>query len=394
MDYFFNYLVQYSKFYNETLPPKSKIYIDASYLYNFQSACYNLISKRNFKYFIDPGTYKFQYGGDRKFYIEFLDYFEEFDDLFNSEKIINLDFFENINNFEDFYKKIIRFQRTMLAKTHIPLDYYKAIAEEKEEINKFNPIKNLKFVISPYFEFYRIEDKYYNLTLKYSSIDSENYSLLRFPKEVLGNSENIDKISNDFNKPKGILIEVLNLDEYKEKDLNLYFGNLIDLIYKFSSNGQEVILKSNSEFGKYLKYFGLVAVCSNVMIGQISREYKPFKKNDKGGSSDFFYIPQVERAVSITNAESLIERNQILEDVSGVNIRKLPLNSRTEHYYNSIKEKLIKINKSPAQKILEGLQNSFDKINYKLHKKKYKYMITWKELLQRKVKEHFNQSHI
>ena len=389
MDYFFNYLVQYSKFYNETLPPKSKIYIDASYLYNFQSACYNLISKRNFKYFIDPGTYKFQYGGDRKFYVEFLDYFEEFDDLFNKEKIINLEFFDDINNFEDFYKKITRFQRTMLAKTHIPLDYYKAIADEKEEINKFNPIKNLEFVISPYFEFNAIEDKYYNLTLRYSLMDSKNYSILRFPKKILSNSENMDKIFKDFNKPKGILIDVLNLNEYDKKDLDLYFGNLIDLIHNFSSNGQKVILKSNSEFGKYLKYFGLEAVCSNVMIGQISREYRPFKENDKGGSSDFFYIPQIERAVTITNAESLMERNEILEDVSETNIRELSLNSRSENYYNSLKEKIIKINKSSIQKIIEEIQNSFNKINYNLHKNKYRYMIIWKEILQKKAEKYF-----
>jgi len=389
LNYFFRYLVQYSNFYNKTLPKESNLYIDASYLYNFQSACYNLISKKNHKYFIDPETHKFQYGGNRKFYLKYLDYFEEFDDLFNKERIINLEFFKDDNNFEDFYKKIIRFQRTMLAKTHIPLDFYKAIANGKEKINKFNPLENLEFYISPYFEFYNIENQYYNLTLKYSLVNPDNYSVLRFPKEILSKIKNINKIFQDFKNIKGILINILYLDEYDKKDLNLYFENLIELIYRFSSNGQKVILMSNSEFGKYFKYFGLDSVCSNVMIGQISEEYKPFKTNSKGGSSDFLYIPEIERSISITNAETLIERNKNIDRFSEVNIRELNLDSRTENYYQSIKKKVNKINKSPIQVIIEELQNSFDKIKYKLHKNKYKYLIIWKALLFKKVNEYF-----
>ncbi|MEJ2276927.1 MAG: hypothetical protein P8Y70_04130 [Candidatus Lokiarchaeota archaeon] len=195
----------------------------------------SLNNEKNHKYFIDPVTYKFQYGGNRRFYMKYLDYFQELEELFNKENIINLDFFKDQNNFEDFYKKIIRFQRTMLAKTHIPLDYYKAIANGNKDVKSFNPIRNLEFFISPYFEFYKIGNEYYNLTLKYSLKNTKNYCILRFPKKILIDYNNLNKIVDDFRDSKGILLNILNLNEYDIGDLKLYFENLIDLIYKFSS---------------------------------------------------------------------------------------------------------------------------------------------------------------
>lgn len=390
MDYYFNYLNLYSKFYDEILPKESKIYIDASYLYNFQSACYNLISKKDHRYFIDPATYKFQYGGDRAFYLNYLNYFEELEDLFNNENIINLEFLEDLDNFNDFYKKIIRFQRTILAKTNIPIDYYWAIANGIKDVKSFNPIENLKFLISPYFQFNKMEDAYYNYTLKYSLVDPENYCVLRFPKEILIDTENIEKIAQDFKKSTGILINILELNQYYKNDLNFYFENLIDLIYRFFSNNQKVILMNNSEFGKYFKYFGLEAVCSNVMIGQTTLDYKPFKSEKKGGSTDFIYIPQIEKSVSITNGEILINRNKELRDLFPENIRILDLNSRVDNYFISIKKKIEKINQSPFQKIIQELEDIFSQITFDLHKKDYEYINIWKEILLKKFNEHFS----
>ncbi len=389
MNYYFRYLVQYSPFYNDILSEGSRIYIGASYLYNFQSACYNLVSRKNFQYFIDPETFKLQFGGNRVFYLKYLEYFEEFEDMFNDENIINIEFLEDIDNFNDFYKKIIRFQRTMLAKTQIPLDYYWAIANGKKDVKSYNPIENLDFFISPYFEFYRIEDNYYNKTLRFSLIEKGNYCILRFPKEILINSENIEKIAQDFRRSKGILINVLELNQYDKKDLNLYFKNLIDLIFRFSSNDQKVILMNNSEFGKYFKFFGLKNVCSNVMIGQTTSEYKPYKLNSKkGGSSDFIYIPQIERSISITKGESLIARNRGVKNLLPENIRDLDLNSRVNNYYRIIQNKIEKLNKSSIQESIQEIEKMFNQIIFDLHKREYKYMDLWKEILLNKFNEY------
>lgn len=393
MNYYFKYLILYSKFYNESLSNKSRIYFDASYLYNFKSACYNLISKKNHLYFIDPVTFKFQYGGNRAFYLNYLEYFEEFEDLFNKENIINFEFLENSDIFHDFYKKIVRFQRTMLSKTHIPIDYYKAIANGKKDVKSFNPIENLEFLISPYFEFNRINDIYYENTLKYSLINTENYIILRFPKEILLDSDNLKKISQDFKRSKGILINILELDEYNRNDLNFYFENLIDLIYLISSNNQNVILMNNSEFGKYFKYFGLKAVCSNVMIGQKTSNYKPFKSNKKGRSSDFIYIPEIERSVSIPTGESIINRSKYLKKEFPENIKELKLDSRVNNYYASIKEKVKKIKLNPFQKIIRELDDSFNQITFELHKKQYEYINIWKKILSKKYKEYLENNY-
>jgi len=384
-------LVLYSKFYNEILPNESKIYFDASYLYNFQSACYNLISKKNHHYFIDPVTFKFQYGGDRAFYLNYIKYFNEFRGLFNKENIINLEFLDDPDNFNDIYKKIIRFQRTMLAKTHIPIDYYKAIASGRKDVKSFNPIENLEFIISPYFEFYRINDDYYNYTLKYSLVEPENYCVLRFPKEILFDPDNVKKIIKDFNNSKGILINVLELDQYNRNDLNLHFENLIDLIYNFNSNNQKVLLMNNSEFGKYFKYFGLASVCSNVLIGQKTSNYEPFRGNKRGGSTDFIYIPQIERSVSITNGESLITRNKKLKKIFPEHIRNMNLNSRIENYLISIKKKIDKVKHSTVKIIVQELDNFSKQITFNLHKKNYNYINIWKEILIKKYKKYLER---
>jgi len=389
IDYFFRYLVQYSDFFHDALPKESKIYFDASYLYNFQSACYNLITNKDHIYFINPETYKLQYGGDRRFFLKYLDYFEEFENLLNKENIINLDFLKNKINFTDFYKKIIRFQKTMLAKTHIPLDYYKAIANGKAEIESYNPIGNLEYVISPYFEFYKIGNDYYDLTLEYSLIDTDNYCILRFPKENISSNTKVERLFKDFRDSRGILLDILNLNEYKKEDLETYFEYLIDLIYKFSSNGQKVILMNNSEFGKYFKFFGLDGVCSNVMIGQVSREYKPFKEQRPEGQSDYVYIDQIERAISITNAETLIRRNSnISNHPFNKSIRDLDLLSRTSIYYSLVKEKVEKISEVSIDQIIKKLNKSFEMIEYDLHKKKYEYLKIWKKILLKKKREY------
>ncbi|MBD3255668.1 MAG: hypothetical protein GF383_11290 [Candidatus Lokiarchaeota archaeon] len=391
MDYYFRYLVQYSHFYNEILPNGSKIYIDGSYLYNFQSACYNLVSRRNLHYFIDPETFKFQYGGDRVFYVKYLEYFEEFEGLFNDEKIINLEFLEEPDNFTDFYKKVLRYQRTMLANTQIPLNYYRAIAGEKGNVKKYNPIENLDFFVAPYFEFYQINDDYYDYTLRFSLLNSENYSLLRFPKELLLDPKNIEKITQDFQKSHGILINALELSQYSKKDLNLYFKNLIDLIYRFSLNNQEVILMNNSEFGKYLKYFGLKEVCSNVMIGQTSSEYKPFKSESKGGSSNFIYIPQIERSISITKGATLIARNAGVQNELPRNVETSDLNSRINSYYEIVQNKVEKVNQFPIEDILEDIENMFNQVTFDLHRREYRYINLWKDILLSKYNEYFEK---
>ncbi|MEJ2294515.1 MAG: hypothetical protein P8Y23_07060 [Candidatus Lokiarchaeota archaeon] len=392
MDYYFRYLVQFSNFYNEILPNGNKIYIDGSYLYNFQSACYNLVTRKNFHYFIDPETFKFQYGGDRVFYLKYLEYFEEFAGLFNDEKIINLDFLEELNNFNDFYKKVIRYQRTMLANTQIPLDYYRAIADDRVAVKNYNPIENLDFFIAPYFEFYQISDDYYNYTLRYSLLNSDNYSLLRFPKELLIDTESIVRITQDFRKSRGILINALELNQYDKKDLNLYFKNLIDLIYKFNLNNQEVILMNNSEFGKYLKYFGLKEVCSNVMIGQTSSEYKPFKSDSKGGSSDFIYIPQIERSISISKGATLIARNAGVQNILPRNIENSDLNSRINNYYEVVQNKIEKINQFPIGDILQEIEDMFNQVTFDLHKGEYRYINLWKDILLSKYNEYFDDN--
>jgi len=390
MNYFFRYLIQYSGFFNDTLKKRSKIYFNASYLYNYQSSCYNLISKKKFYYFIDPETFKFQYGGNRAFYLNYIEYFRDLDGLIDPNNKISLDYLSNSNNFNDFFKKVIRFQRTMLASTHIPLDFYKAIAEGTSKLLRYNPTEQLLFIISPYFEFNDIHDSSYNYNKKFSEKESDFYTLLRFPKEILSNSDNIKKIYNDFKNQKGILLNIIELDQYNINDLNQYFGNLIDLIYQFAQNNQYVILMNNSEFGKYLQYFGLKDVCSNVMIGQRSYYYEPTRDTNRKANTDFSYIPLIERSVSFTSSNSLIKRCKELKKMYPKGVLDLNLDSRINKYYEFLEEKINKINSSNLDIIVNEIERNFDKINHELHRRKYKYILKWKEVLLNKYKQYAN----
>jgi len=62
------------------------------------------------------------------------------------------------------------------------------------------------------------------------------------------------------------------------------------------------------------------------MISQTITEYKPFKGEKKGGSTDYIYLLNIERSISITNAESLIHRSNELEKIYNQDIRLLDLN--------------------------------------------------------------------
>lgn len=390
MNYYFRYFTQYSKFFNNLLENQENVYFDASYLYNYQSSCYNLTSKKKLYYFIDPESFKFQYGGDKSFYLNYIKYFEELEDLFDKENKINLDYLNQSRNFEDFYKKIIRFQRTMLASTHIPLDFYTAIAEGTSNLKTYNPLEQLLFIVSPYFEFYEINDTFYKFNKKFSEIAPKNCVLLRFQKNILSDHSNIDKIVNDFKGSKGILLNILNLNQYDIKDLEKYFGNLIDLIHKFANNNQNVILMNNSEFGKYFKYFGLNDVCSNVMIGQKTIDYEPKRELKRQSNTDFAYIHQIERSISITSSQSLISRCKTLKKNYPDGIIDLSLDSRIQYYYKFIKEKINQINTMDFKGIIKEIDRNFKQIDYEFHRKSYKYVLIWKELLINKYKEYFD----
>jgi len=371
------------------LSNQESVYFDASYLYNYQSSCYNLASKKKLYYFIDPESFKFQYGGDKPFYLNYLKYFEELEDLFDRENRINLDLLNQSANFEDFYKKIVRFQRTMLASTHIPLDYYASIAEGTSDLKTYNPLEQLKFIISPYFEFYEINDMFYKFNKSFSITLPKSYVILRFPKSLLSEHSNIEKMVNDFKGSAGILLNIINLNQYDNHDLEKYFGNLIDLIYNFAKNSQNVILMNNSEFGKYLKYFGLTDVCSNVMIGQKTIDYEPKRAQKRQANTDLAYIPQIERSVSITSSQSLISRYKALKKNYPDGIIELSLDSRIQYYYKFIREKINKINTMDFRGIIKEFDRNFKPIDHELHRKRYSYIFKWKELLTEKHKEYF-----
>lgn len=338
MDYYFRFFIQFSHFFNTILEKESNIYFPASYLYNFKVTCYNLILKKKFNYFIDPESYKFQYGGSKLFYLKYLTYFEEIRDLFDQNNQLKIELLNDSDYFNDLYKIIIRFQKKTLAYSHIPLEYYMSIINEKNQDKSFNPIENLSFTIAPYFEFSQINDTYYNYTLNYSKINLDDYVILRFPKDLLKNSSNLERIFEDFRKNSGIIINVIELDQYNKNDLSHFFPNLIDLLYSFSSNNQKVILINNSEFGKYLKYFGLNSVCSNVMIGQRTRLFEPFQIERKGGSTNLVYIPQIERSISFNKGETLLARNPKIAKIFPKNISKSKLEKRLKLYYENVQE--------------------------------------------------------
>ncbi len=389
MKYYFRYFIQFSNFFNMVLKQESNIYFQASYLFNFKETCHNLILKKNFNYFIDPETYKFQFGGNKLFHIKYLTYFEEIKELFNQNNQLKIDLLNNSDNFNDLYKIIIRFQKKTLAYSHIPLDYYMSIVNEKNQEISFNPCENLLFTIAPYFEFSQINDIYYNHTLNYSKIKFDNYVLLRFRKNLLNNSSNIKRIYEDFKKNSGIILNVVELDQYNKNDLLQFFPNLIDLIYLFSLNNQKVILINNSEFGKYFKYFGLNSVCSNVMIGQRTRLFEPFQTNRKGGSTNLVYIPQIERSVSFSKGETLIARNPKIARIFPKSISNSKLEERVELYYENVQEKIVKINQMSFKAIKREILKSYNKISNKLHRNRYNYITRWVQILENKFTDIF-----
>jgi len=384
MNYYFRYFNQYSKFFDEILSNNSHIYFNASYLFNFKDTCYNLISKKNHFYFIDPETYKFIFGGDKPFYLTYIEYFKDIEGLFDDSKKIDLDLLRKSNIFHDFYKKIIRFQKVVLAKTTIPLDYYISIIKKKATKQHFNPIEKLDFTISPYFQFSSIYDENYQYTLKYSQVDNHNYTLLRFPKEILNNLKKIEVIYQDFSNNNGILLNIIDLDQYNSEDLNLYFPNLIDLIHLFAINGQKVILMNNSELGKYFKYFGLENVCSNVMIGQKTMPYNFTRVSLGGGNTNFVYIPQIERSVPFGKSNVLIKRNKKISKLFSKQVSELDLISRVKLYYDFIEKKIININKMDFKPLCKEINKSYAEITYELHRDLYNYILKWNKLLKEK----------
>ncbi len=390
MNYFFKYFIQFSNFFNNILQPKSNVYFQGSYLFNYKETCYNLIMKKKFKFFIDPETYKFQFGGKKLFYTKYLTYFEEIREFFNQNYQLKFNLLDNSNNFNDLYKIVIRFQKKTLAYSNIPLDYYISILNEESPEISFNPIENISFIIAPYFEFSKIDDPYYIHTLNYSKIKYDNYVLLRFHKNLLSNSDNIKSIYKDFNNNSGIILNVIELDQYNKKDLLQYFPNLIDLIHLFSINNQNVILINNSELGKYFKYFGLNCVCSNVMIGQRTRLFDPFETERKGGSTNLVYIPQIERSVSFTKGETLLARNPKLAKNSLKNISKSSLDDRLKFYYQNLQKKVSNVNQLSFTSIKREIIKSFDKISKPIHKNRYDYVLKWIELLEDKFNEYFS----
>lgn len=390
MNYYFRYFIQFSNFFNMVLKKESNIYFPASYLYNFKETCHNLILKKNFNYFIDPETYKFQYGGTKLFYIKYLTYFEEIRDLFDHNNRLKIDLLNNPDYFNDLYKIIIRFQKKILAYSYIPFEYYMSIINKKNQESSFKPCENLLFKIAPYFEFSQIDDIYYNHTLNYSKINFDDYVFLRFPKNLLNNSSNMERIYEDFRKNSGIIINVIELDQYNRNDLSQFFPNLIDLIYLFSSNNQKVILISNSEFGKYFKYFGLNSVCSNVMIGQRTRLFEPFYTERKGGSTNLVYIPQIERSISFSKGETLLARNPKIAKIFQKSISELKLKERVNLYYESVQEKIVKINQMSFKTIKREILKSYGKISYNLHKNRYNYILKWLEILEDKFLKYFS----
>lgn len=390
MNYYFRYFVQFSQFFNEILQPESNIYFHGTYVNNFKETCYNLISKRKFKFFIDPETYRFQYGGTKLFYTKYLNQFEEIKDLFIPSNQLNFNLLENMDNFNDLYKIIIRFQKKILAHSHIPLDYYASILNDENPNVSFNPIQNLSFTIAPYFEFYKINDIYYNHTLNYSKINTEDYILLRFPKTLLDDDSIVKSILNDFKINTGIILNIVELNQYNKNDLSNYFPNLIDLIHGFSLNNQKVILMNNSELGKYFKYFGLNGVCSNVLIGQRTRSYEPSHTERRGGSTNLVYIPQIERSVSFPNGETLIARNPKISKKILNNISSSNLTDRVKNYYQNLQEKLLNINQMKFSAIVKEIGKNFNKILDPMHKNRYNYILKWIELLENKFCSYFS----
>lgn len=382
MDYIFKYFISNSNFFNNILKKRRFIYFTASYLKNFNKSCYNLIAKKKYNYFIDPETYKFQYGGSKMFYVKYIEYFNDLDDLFDDENRIKFDFLENEDNKEDFYNKIIQFQRRTLAQTSIPLDYYFSIASGNNTPIISNPNANRMFVISPYFEFNNIGDFEYRLTLEFSKYDKKNYALIRCPKTVLTEEKNIETIFQDFSKNSGILLNIIELNEYNLVDLDNFFPNLISLIKKFSDNNQKVIMMNNSEFSKYFSIFGLNYVCSNVMIGQKTNPYDP--EINPGGNLDFFYVPEIERSVSFNQAGILKARNPEILTTIMDRIDNIDFNERVRLYHNFIDYRTNEINSSPSNQMVTTIQNSYNKLIEINHREEYRYYQKWITLIKEK----------
>lgn len=386
MDYIFKYFISNSNFFNNILENKGFIYYTASYLKNYNRSCYNLIAKKKYNYFIDPETYKFQYGGSKMFYVKYIEYFNDLDDLFDDENRIQFDFLKNNDNKEDFYNKIIQFQRRTLAQTSIPLDYYFSIASGNKTPIISNPNANRMFVISPYFEFNNIGDFEYRLTLEFSKYDRRNFVLIRCPKTILTEEKNIETIFKDFSKNSGILLNIIELNEYNLEDLDRIFPNLISLIKMFSDNNQKVIMMNNSEFSKYFSIFGLNYVCSNVMIGQKTNPYDP--KIKSGGNLDFFYVPEIERSVSFNQAEILKARNpEILSKITN-RIDSFDFNERIRLYHQSIDKRTDEINSLHSNQIVTTIQNSYSKLIESNHREEYKYYQKWITLINEKKIEY------
>jgi hypothetical protein len=263
-----------------------------------------------------------------------------------------------------------------------------SILNNKNSKISFNPIQNLLFTIAPYFEFQKISDIYYNHTLNYSKISNDDYVILRFPKNLLSDAYNVKIIYNDFKENAGIILNIIELDQYNKNDLNNYFPNLIDLIHDFSLNNQRVILMNNSELGKYFSYFGLNGVCSNVMIGQTTRLHEPFQTERRGGSTNLVYIPQIEKSVSFPKGETLIARNPKISK-NFQNISSSNLNDRIKNYYHYIQEKVLNVNKLKFSSIIKEIFKNFNKISNTMHKKRYNYILKWIKLLEDKFEAYF-----
>ena len=68
----------------------------------------------------------------------------------------------------------------------------------------------------------------------------------------------------------------------------------------------------------------------------------------------------------------------------------LNLDSRINKYYEFLEEKINKINSSNLDIIVNEIERNFDKINHELHRRKYKYILKWKEVLLNKYKQYAN----
>ena len=386
MDYIFRYLTKDSKFFNDLMDNGKILFFNAHILKNYRQTAYNLILKKRFLYFIDPVTYLFQYGGNSPFFVKYLENFEDIGELFDEDNKIDYNILQQDEFLVDFYNIIIQFQKRTLARTTIPLDYYISIAKG-EPVVSFNPNANLLFTISPYFEFNSINDRYYDLTKSFSEIDKKNYVILRFPKEILENDTNIDLLFSDFSKNIGIILNPISLDEYNKVDIKKYFPNLIELIYKYSKNDQEVITLNNSEFCKYFKIFGLDFVCSNVMIGQKTNNHQPNNTNT-GGNTDLVFIPQLERSISLSEANTLQSRNSEINEVFPTPFSELDMVQKNEIYLEHINERTSTINNANNDEILNQMEDSFDKIDVAIHRDKFNYYLAWMELIRKKMQKY------